>query len=186
MKNYELKIEQDNDPMNPRTDWDNITTMICFHKRYDLGDKTNYKSSQFDSWDELKEQIESDYKVLMIKPLYMYDHSGITISTSPFGCNWDSGQIGWVFIDKDNLQRISGDSDGFNELNLEEITDSEVKTYDQYITGEVYRYTIYEIETCSLGHEHKNFVEGCGGYFGEEECENEGKSVLQHLEKEVV
>jgi hypothetical protein len=122
----------------------------------------------------------------MIKPLYMYDHSGITISTSPFGCRFDSGQIGWVFVDKDNLQRISGDSDGFNELNLEEITDSEVKTYDQYITGEVYRYTIYEIETCSLGHEHKNFVEGCGGYFGEEECENEGKSVLQHLEKEVV
>jgi hypothetical protein len=186
MKKFELKIEHDDDPMNPRTDWDNITTMICFHKRYDLGDKTDYKSDNFDSWDELKTQIESDYKVLMIKPLYMYDHSGITISTSPFGCNWDSGQIGWVFIDKDNLQRISGDSDGFNELNLEEITDSEVKTYDQYITGEVYRYTIYEIETCSLGHEHKNFVEGCGGYFGEEECENEGKSVLQHLEKEVV
>jgi hypothetical protein len=186
MKKFELKIEHDDDPMNPRTDWDNITTMICFHKRYDLGDKTDYKSNNFDSWDELKTQIESDYKVLMIKPLYMYDHSGITISTSPFGCNWDSGQIGWVFIDKDNLQRISGDSDGFNELNLEEITDSEVKTYDQYITGEVYRYTIYEIETCSLGHEHKNFVEGCGGYFGEEECENEGKSVLQHLEKEVV
>ena len=186
MKKFELKIEHDDDPMNPRTDWDNITTMICFHKRYDLGDKTDYKSDNFDSWDELKTQIESDYKVLMIKPLYMYDHSGITISTSPFGCRFDSGQIGWVFVDKDNLQRISGDSDGFNELNLEEITDSEVKTYDQYITGEVYRYTIYEIETCSLGHEHKNFVEGCGGYFGEEECENEGKSVLQHLEKEVV
>jgi hypothetical protein len=186
MKKFELKIEHDDDPMNPRTDWDNITTMICFHKRYDLGDKTDYKSDNFDSWDELKTQIESDYKVLMIKPLYMYDHSGITISTSPFGCNWDSGQIGWVFIDKDNLQRISGDSDGFNELNLEEITDSEVKTYDQYVTGEVYRYTIYEIETCSLGHEHKNFVEGCGGYFGEEECESEGQSVLQHLEKEVV
>ena len=186
MKKFELKIEQDNDPMNPRTDWDNITTMICFHKRYDLGDKTDYKSNNFDSWDELKTQIESDYKVLMIKPLYMYDHSGITISTSPFGCNWDSGQIGWVFVDKDNLQRISGDSDGFNELNLEEITDSEVKTYDQYITGEVYRYEVYEIETCNLGCEHRNLIESCGSYFSEEECENEGKSVLQHLEKEVV
>jgi hypothetical protein len=186
MKTYELKIEQDNDPMNPRTDWDNITTMICFHKRYDLGDKTDYKSSQFESWDELKEQIESDYKVLMIKPLYMYDHSGITISTSPFGCNWDSGQIGWVFIDEKQLQYITGDSSGHNETNLEEIIDSEVKTYDQYITGEVYQYTIYEIETCSLGHTHKNVVESCGSYFGEEECENEGKSVLRGYECEVV
>jgi len=186
MKKFELKIEQDNNPMNPRTDWDNITTMICFHKRYDLGDKTDYKSSNFDSWVELKEQIESDYKVLMIKPLYMYDHSGITISTSPFGCNWDSGQIGWIFIDEKQLQYITGDSSGHNETNLEEIIDSDVKTYDNYITGEVYQYTIYEIETCNLGHTHKNVVESCGGYFGEEECENEGKSVLQHLEKEVV
>ena len=72
------------------------------------------------------------------------------------------------------------------KTNLEEIIDSDVKTYDNYITGEVYQYTIYEIETCNLGHTHKNVVESCGGYFGEEECENEGKSVLQHLEKEVV
>ena len=186
MKKFELKIEQDNDPMNPRTDWDNITTMICFHKRYDLGDKTDYKSSQFESWGELKEQIESDYKVLMIKPLYMYDHSGITISTSPFGCNFDSGQIGWVFIDEKKLQYITGDSSGHNETNLEEYIDSDVKAYDHYLTGEVYQYTIYEIETCNLGHTHKNVVESCGSYFSEEECENVGKSVLQHLEKEVV
>jgi len=38
MKKFELKIEQDTDPMNPRTDWDNLGTMVCFHKLYDLGD----------------------------------------------------------------------------------------------------------------------------------------------------
>jgi hypothetical protein len=186
MRKYELVVEQDNDPMNPRTEWDNITTMICFHKRYDIGDKTDYKSVDFDSWDELKSQIESDHKVLLIKPLYMYDHSGITISTSPFSCQWDSGQIGWVFIDKDNLQRISGDSDGFNELNLEEITDSEVRIYDEYLTGEVYQYKVYEIETCNKGHEHKTLVECCGSYYSEDDCWDEGKSVLRHLEGVVV
>ena len=186
MKKYELKVEQDNDPMNPRTEWDNITTMICFHRNYNLGDKHNYKSDNFDGWIELMDQIDSDYKMLMIKPLYMYDHSGITIRTYPFDCQWDSGQIGWVFIDEKKLQSMTGDSSGHNEINLEEIIDSEVKTYDQYLTGEVYRYSIYEIETCDKGHEHKNYVEGCGSYFGEEECTNEGKSVLQHLEKEVV
>jgi hypothetical protein len=187
MKKFELKIEQDNDPINPRTDWDNITTMICFHKRYDLGDKHDYKKgNMFSGLDELKEQIESDYKVLMIKPLYLYDHSGITISTSSFNDRWDSGQVGWVFIDEKQWKLMMGNDTDINEERLSEIIDSDVKTYDQYITGEVYRYTIYEIETCSLGHEHKNYVEGCGGYFGEEECENEGKSVLQHLEKEVV
>jgi hypothetical protein len=186
MKKYELEIELDNDPMNPRTEWDNTGTMICFHKRYNLGDKHNYKSDNFDSWIELKEQIESDYKVMYIKPLYLYDHSGITIKTSPFGCQWDSGQVGWIFVDKDNLQRISGDSDGFNELNLEEIIDSEVDTYDKYLTGEVYRYELYEIETCNLGHEHRNLIESCGGYYGEDECRSEGENMLQHFEKELV
>ena len=43
MKKYELKVEHDNDPMNPRTDWDNITTMICIGKYSHIGDKHNYK-----------------------------------------------------------------------------------------------------------------------------------------------
>lgn len=183
MKKYELKIEQDQDPMNPRTEWDNITTMICFHNRYNLGDKHNYKSDNFDGWIELKEQIESDYKVLAIKPLYMYDHSGITIRTYPFDCQWDSGQIGWVFITLEQLKLMYGENESFK---LNEIINGEVKTYDQYITGEVYRYEVYEIETCSLGCEHRNLIESCGGYYGEDECRSEGESMLEHFEKELV
>ena len=184
MKKFELEVVQDTDPESPRT-WDNLGTMVCFHNRYELGDKTDYRTEDYGSWEELKEGIIKNEGEVVILPLYLYDHSGITISTSPFGCNFDSGQIGWVFVDEKQLKLMCGDND-YTDEKLSEIIDSDVKTYDQYITGEVYRYTIYEIETCSLGHEHKNYVEGCGGYFGEEECENEGKSVLQHLEKEVV
>ena len=184
MKKYELKIEQDDDPMNPRTEWDNITTMVCFHNRYNLGDKTDYKSSNFDSWTELKEQIESDHKVLMIKPLYLYDHSGITISTSPFGCNFDSGQIGWVFINEKQWKLMMGEDTNINDEKLNDIIDSDIKTYDQYLTGEVYSYSIYEIETCSLGHTHKNVVESCGGYYDEEDCREEGMDILSVYEKE--
>jgi acetolactate synthase-1/2/3 large subunit len=43
----------------------------------------------------------------------------------------------------------------------------------------------YEIETCELGHEHKNEVESNWGMYGHDECESEGKSVIQHLEKEL-
>lgn len=34
-----LKILRDEDPLNPRTDWDNLGTMALFHKRYTLGDE---------------------------------------------------------------------------------------------------------------------------------------------------
>jgi hypothetical protein len=181
MKKYELKIEQDTDPMNPRTEWDNLGTMVCFHNRYDLGDNTDYRSKDYNGWDELKQGIIENEGEVVILPLYLYDHSGITISTSSFDCRWDSGQIGFIFMSKHKIKK-----EEIDETKVIEYLKGEVETYDKYLTGENYRYTIYEIETCSLGHEHKNVVECCGSYLSEEECESEGQSVLQHLEKEVV
>ena len=35
---YRLKIEHDNDALNPRVDRDNADIMYCEHRRYDLGD----------------------------------------------------------------------------------------------------------------------------------------------------
>ena len=185
MKKLELEIEQDESPMNPRIEWDNVSTMICFHNRYNLGDNTDYKSSDFNSWDELKEQIESDYKVLMIKPLYLYDHSGITISTSSFNDRWDSGQVGWVFIEEKQWVRMMGEDMDRSEERLEKCIDGEVETYDQYLTGDVYSYSLYEINTCSLGHEHKVLLESCGGYYGEEYCKEEGERLLEYYQKQI-
>ena len=179
MKKYELKIEQDTDPMNPRTEWDNLGTMVCFHNRYNLGDKTDYISERYSGWDELKESIIENEGEITILPLYLYDHSGITISTSPFGCTFDSGQIGFIFVSKYKVIK-----EGIDETKVEEYLKGEVKTYDQYLTGDVYSYSIYEIETCSLGHTHKNVVESCGGFYGEEECKNEGMNILSIYEKE--
>jgi len=176
MKKYELKVEHDDDPMNPRREWDNLGTMVCFHKRYDLGDKTDYRSQDFDSWEELEEGIlENEGEVVML-PLYLYDHSGITISTKPFGCNWDSGKFGVIFVSKHKINK-----EGIDGSKVLEYLDNEVKSYDSYLRGEVYQYRVYEIETCSLGHEHRTLVEICGGYFDEEQCEEEGKSMLNSL-----
>ena len=37
---------------------------------------------------------------MVILPLYLYDHSGITMNTCGFSCPWDSGQVGWIYADK--------------------------------------------------------------------------------------
>ena len=57
-------------------------------------------------------------------PLFLYDHSGITISTGSFGCRWDSGLVGFIWT--------------ADETATQEWLESEVKTYDQYLTGEQY------------------------------------------------
>ena len=40
---YTLYIHQDTDPLSPREDADNFGTMVCFHKRYSLGDPHFYE-----------------------------------------------------------------------------------------------------------------------------------------------
>lgn len=188
-KTYELNIVNDESPENPRTSWDNVTTMICFHRDYNLGDKHDYKKDNFDSWEELKEQIESDYKVLMIKPLRLYDHSGITISTSnsyPFNDRFDSMMVGWIFIEEKNWTNMMGEDMDRSEERLDRIIEGDIETYDKYLTGEVYGYEVYEVEECSLGHTHRTLLDSCGGYYNEDDCRSEGESIIEHLQKEVV
>lgn len=162
-KGFTIKIENDENSINPREDWDNLGTMVCFHNRYELGDKnTGYDSSDFNSFDELKEKLFDDGAVLVL-PIYMYDHSGITINTTPFNCNWDSGQIGFIFVKKEDIEKEGGfPEDWKNEYHkgksdieiAQTILEGEIETYDQYLKGEVYGYDIEGIN------------DSCWGFFG--------------------
>lgn len=174
----ELRIFLDDTAESPRTMWDNQTTMVCFHNNYNLGDKHDYNKDSFDSWDELREQIENDYNVLAIQPLYLYDHGGITISTSPYGCRWDSGQVGWIFIHNDHEESLAE----LFEDRLNAIIESDVKVYDQYLQGEVYGFELIERHNClACGHDHEESVDSCWGFYGDDIKEN---GILDSLSKE--
>ena len=160
-----LKIFTDEDPQNPR-EWDNLTKMVCFHKRYNLGDtQTDYRQEAFESWDELKAEIIEKEKPLVIKPLYMYDHSGITISTKPFSCPWDSGQIGWVYITNKTID-VCGTTINNDETfaqykeRLRKHLDAEVEVYDQYVRGDVYLFELTD--------ENGDEIDSCGGFYGDD------------------
>jgi hypothetical protein len=89
-----LKILFDANAENPRKEWDNLGKMVCWHRRYSLGD-----DHQFDSPSDFLDSIKGKDVVLL--PLYLYDHSGLTMSTTPFSCPWDSGQVGFIYAEKD-------------------------------------------------------------------------------------
>ena len=176
-KKYTLKIVYDSSDNNPRG-WDNMTKMVCFHSRYDLGDKHNYDFDDYSGWDEMKKAIIANEDVAIIEPLYMYDHSGLTISTTPFSCPWDSGQIGWVFITKKTIRK---------ELNVKRITKkvleraannlkAEVEVYDQYIRGEVYG---FEVERNGAD----EIEDSCYGFFGDNFWKN---GMSDNMSNEVV
>jgi hypothetical protein len=94
--------------------------MICFHRGYDLGDKHNYNADDYNSWGEIEKAIIKEENPAVILPLYMYDHSGISISTSPFGCRWDSGQIGFVLVSKKQALEEFGGGTSFEQEKSED------------------------------------------------------------------
>ena len=156
-----IRVITDDTPTDPR-DNDNVTKMVCFHSRYNLGDKHDYNKDDFGSWDELQEAIEEDYDPIIIKPLYLYDHSGLVISTTPFECHWDSGQIGFIFVPKDEtFDKLSNEKKVERQKLYENIIQEEVEVYNSYLSGEVYGYQILkgeEIEDSCYGFYGRDFI----------------------------
>lgn len=180
MTKYNISIEQDPDPQNPRTEWDNLGTMVCFHRRYDLGDEHDYKEDDYYGWDELEEAITKEEDPAVILPIYMLDHSGITVSTQPFSCPWDSGQVGFIFISKEKVLKeysLGGDTIPDETLEtVEKCLHGEVETYDQYLTGDVWGYIIED--------EDGEHVDSCRGFYGREYCEKEAQDIRDGMIKQ--
>lgn len=146
-------------PDDPRQ-WDNLGTMVCIHPRYLLGDlpvSSRYLNADGRRWakhnitdvDELKELVRQKHVIAM--PLYLYDHSGLSISTSreyPFNCPWDAGQVGYIYVTKATVR------DWFS---VKKVTVSvlkqvygclqdEVLEYNDYLTSRVEEYDVEEEE----------------------------------------
>lgn len=99
--------------------------------------------------------------------LYLYDHSGITISMNPFSCRFDSGIVGIIYM-------IDADKNPISYEQQIKIMKSEVKTYDDYIRGNCYGYIIEDSE--------ENEIDSCYGFLGDYEyCLSEAKDYLNSI-----
>ena len=183
-RGHNIKIYQNSMDFETPRDWDNLGTMICFHSRYNLGDKHNYKDvSEFledlvsevieeekmdelsdDSYDLTRQEFMEKYEDMIddnyiMLPLYLYDHSGITMNTTGFSCRWDSGQVGFIYISHKDAEKEYGT---YFEEKTEAYLKGEVKVYDQYIRGEVYGYIVEPKYT------NKNIDcdDSCWGFYG--------------------
>ena len=151
-KGYTIKIEQDCDPLNPRgDDFDTpLFTLVAFHRRYNLSDGqhlsdgSKLKSEDFNGWDAMIAHVDKVEGGIIVLPVYLYDHSGITIRTTPFSCQWDSGQLGFIYISKKKARETYGWKviSKARVEKLKEYLRSDIETYDDYLTGNVYGYQI--------------------------------------------
>ncbi len=165
---FRVEIYHDVDPQDPREWGESLGTMYCAHWRYNLGNvqvggQDDLLAKLLDCYeDELPEENpwdEVDSRYIWL-PLYVYDHGGISISTGPFSCPWDSGQVGVIAVSKSKLRKVYG----WQRLTTKRIRQveawlrAEVEEYDAYLTGEVYGYRVLD----SQGGE----CDSCWGFYG--------------------
>lgn len=157
---YTVKTRYDDSPESPR-EWDNAGTVVLVNScRYDFGDETA-------DADTIR-AIMADPAVIAL-PVYMYDHSGITINTTGFSCGWDSGMVGCIYISKTKAVQEWGKKICTAKVRTRAIAflRGEIETLDQYITGTVYAFEVYDRDN--------ELVDSCFGYYGHEsDCFRDG------------
>ena len=168
-KNQVLEIRYDEFSESPRDMTENIGTMVCSHSGYTLGDV----QTELHTFEEYLKSKETSIKdIAVILPLYLYDHSGISMSCGervwPYDDRWDSSSVGFIYVTKEKIRkewdisRISKDI----QIHITEILESEVAEYDQYLTGDVYEFILYTKSTCSLNEVHLQETDRCSGFYG--------------------
>ena len=183
-----LRIHQDELAESPRVDYDNLGTMVCFHKRYSLGDEDEHKPGDFEGWQEVERHLTTEHDAVVVLPLCLYDHSGLRMKVGSFQgllpqghAEFDSGQIGFIYCSRDVICKEYNTKRVTSKLKrlVGGVLEGEVMVYDQYLQGDVYGFELLEIKHCSLKHEHEEHIGGCFGFYGHDWKEN---GMMEHVE----
>lgn len=183
---YTLEIVRDENPGDPR-DWDNLGTMVCWHPDYALGDyqlrspdgrgavDRDHRSitgtisdrhfGTFESLEELEQVLIKDKKAVVVLPLTLYDHSGISLHVAKRGLpfdpgNWDSTFVGFIYTTKERVKELCGDERKFQRTAwLEGELAKEIEVYNQFLSGDVWGYVLRD----AASHE---VLDATYGFFG--------------------
>ena len=178
-KGHTIVIENDDDPLNPRTEWDNFTEIHCCSSRYYLGEH-NHKN-----WDEYREAVaEAEKRGDMVFDVYAYIHGGTVLSLGDFygrvpqgHARFDSGKCGCIIVRKKDILENwgKGKKNKWTKALREKAYDvakGDIETFNAYLSGEVYGYIVDDHE------------ESCWGYYSTEEAIDEAKSIVDWMVKE--
>ena len=194
-RGYMINIHLDEDPQSPR-EWDNLGVIAYKHRNYALGeeeisDPIDWLAEKLgidepgDYCNENKDRLEALFLEKHVTlPLYLYDHSGITISTTPFSCCWDSGRLGYIYTTLEQLNKLRHNWKRWSAKRREKASkwlEEEVEGFDQYLTGDVYGFEIIDPDGEN--------IDSCWGYYGYENIDElieECKSTIDHEIKDVL
>lgn len=180
IQNINIGILVDDHPESPR-DWDgNLGHMVCFHGRYNLGESHDFKEP-----DDLHKHLRKiDRENGVYLPLYLYDHSGLTMGTSndswPFNCPWDAGQVGYIYASAENIRNFYGCKRVTQNMRKQalETLQHEVDDYAKYLEGDIYGFVITD--------EDGEHLDSCWGFWGFDYVRQEAAAAAKSYLKDIL
>jgi hypothetical protein len=181
---FRLRVEYDEDAMSPRAACSTTGTLLTWHRRYDWSDRCDLRRDTLPDtlcrmaddvqpgWDadeqserDLMSVIDAHYLLMRV---YMYEHSGICLSTRPFYDPWDSGVLGIIFVNKHDWVRENGCARWTDETEAtaRKQLEAEVQLMEDYISGRVYGVTVQSNTVDEWGNDPNE--EGCWGFYGDD------------------
>ena len=131
----DLLTEHFNDEQRAKEYWDRIDSNTSFIPPF---------ASEKLRDDVIIKELSSDHIII---PVFLYDHSGLSVSVNSFHDAWDSGQVGWIYADKQTVIKEYGAWTDENIEKTKQFMEGEVKEYDDYLCGENYIYDIIDEAT---------------------------------------
>lgn len=64
---YLLQVMYDDEPLNPRTDYDNFGKMVCWHSRYNLGDEHDFEDTNELLKSLARDSVEPDALISLVR-----------------------------------------------------------------------------------------------------------------------
>lgn len=171
MKATRIEIIQDQDAESPR-EWENLGTMICAHGRYKLGDE-QVEQDRFNSWKEVRDMLIKERDAVIVLPLNLYDHSGLSLSTG-WGQGWDNGVVGFIYATNDDIKKEYGKVNKVSLERAKSVLEAEVQEYSYYLEGDVWTVIGYDKDD--------EVVESLSGLYGQDAVDdyvNELKGIIK-------
>lgn len=120
---------------------------------------------------------------ILVLPVAKYEHSGVRLFIGSSGpCQFDSGQIGWIWMDAAGWEKVEGSPWVETPENLaraEELMTQVIETYSHWVSGDVWGFRFEKlvecVPECKCGRgpswEDDDDHHGCWGFIGEwDEC----------------
>lgn len=171
---FTIEFHYDPDATSPRDD-DPGVSMVLYHRQYNFPNDAEISFSDWENLGDIGDYLTCKGALLVV-PVYMLDHSGVSLSVRDYADSWDSGQVGFAYITPENWKNTQGaewTGSGEDRAQAHRLISAEVTTYGQYVNGECYYYVITDTDG--------EVMETPGEYIGWDDIEEDAVSMANSL-----